>query len=542
MKVNEALNLARNGQKREAFFLLKEVVRAEPDNEKAWFVMYFCVNRVEQKKFCLQEVLRINPANQKAQETYEKLFLSAPAVHKVISSTTKTGPLKPQNQALVSPQPPATSPKPVSNNYDPIPPQLPSEKILASPAEIKALALNLKTKDLALMTVTANRIRELRITSLIHPLMEHVRQLRFGYEVEGLVCREAINQAICDLCSPDEIYNFARKNFDFSGKPNLAAQLASRLAAAGMYKKALEIIMKSHTPSVMPSPGYNLPAILAYADIPVHESICRLCNWVTKEKKYYEPGISGGYFLSFFDPVSFLITAALSVALTVASTSAQKSAWNQAGELSATLMVMPAQVDKKTLDLLPPPLVLMTAYHCYATALAGIARKKPKLVLDAAQDYGRGIQQAVIGMALAENAMEAARPCLQKAVKDDHWAVRVLGYEGLVLFNNKVNCPPDKLTLKGLRDHDMRVVLSAATAMVASGRKEYEEPIMALNQESDAKRRVAYLQPIASLAKRGNQAAYQLIQAIAQHDNSSNVREQAREHMKMIGLYLNART
>ena len=67
--------------------------------------------------------------------------------------------------------------------------------------------------------------------------------------------------------------------------------------------------------------------------------------------------------------------------------------------------------------------------------LAGIARKKPKLVLDAAEDYGRGIQQAVIGMALAQNAMEAARPCLQKAVKDDHWAVRVLGYEGLVLFH-----------------------------------------------------------------------------------------------------------
>ena len=123
-KVNEALNLARNGQKKEAFHLLKEVVRVEPDHEKAWFAMYFCIARVEQKKYCLQEVLRINPGNQKAQELYKKLCLKAPGAHNDSPSNAKTGPLKPRNRELGIPQSPVTPPKLVSNKYDPIPPQL----------------------------------------------------------------------------------------------------------------------------------------------------------------------------------------------------------------------------------------------------------------------------------------------------------------------------------------------------------------------------------------------------------------------------------
>ena len=51
-----------------------------------------------------------------------------------------------------------------------------------------------------------------------------------------------------------------------------------------------------------------------------------------------------------------------------------------------------------------------------------------------------------------------------------------------------------------------------------------------------------WLRPIASLAKRGNLAVHQLIQAIVQQDKSSNVREKAREHLKMIDLYQKARS
>ena len=72
-KVDQALTLARNGSKQEAIPILKEVLVVEPNNEKAWLCLYYCVERTEQKKYCLREALRINPANQKVRQELDKL-------------------------------------------------------------------------------------------------------------------------------------------------------------------------------------------------------------------------------------------------------------------------------------------------------------------------------------------------------------------------------------------------------------------------------------------------------------------------------------
>lgn len=74
-KLSYAVQLAKAGKKGEALPLLKEIVRADPDNETGWLWMYSCVATNAQKIDCLQQALRINPYNQNARRALEKLTL-----------------------------------------------------------------------------------------------------------------------------------------------------------------------------------------------------------------------------------------------------------------------------------------------------------------------------------------------------------------------------------------------------------------------------------------------------------------------------------
>ncbi|GAP16638.1 DUF805 domain-containing protein [Levilinea saccharolytica] len=93
-KAEYAYSLLRNGQKEDAFSVLKELVREEPNNEKAWLCLYLCVDRKEQKKYCLQQALRINPDNKKALERLGKLHLPAEVVQKSIRSNEKVNTMR----------------------------------------------------------------------------------------------------------------------------------------------------------------------------------------------------------------------------------------------------------------------------------------------------------------------------------------------------------------------------------------------------------------------------------------------------------------
>ena len=63
-ELTQAVQLIKSGNKIAALSILKEIVKAEPNNENAWLWLYSCVEKVEQKKYCLQQALRINPNNQ----------------------------------------------------------------------------------------------------------------------------------------------------------------------------------------------------------------------------------------------------------------------------------------------------------------------------------------------------------------------------------------------------------------------------------------------------------------------------------------------
>lgn len=72
-KLHQAIQLINSGNKQEALPLLKELVQANPINEKAWLWLSVCVDEVEQKKYCLRQALRINPTNNNANLALLKL-------------------------------------------------------------------------------------------------------------------------------------------------------------------------------------------------------------------------------------------------------------------------------------------------------------------------------------------------------------------------------------------------------------------------------------------------------------------------------------
>jgi hypothetical protein len=76
-KIHQAESAIKAGDTKTGFEILREVLAAKPDSEKAWWIMSGLVQR-EQRAACLKQVLRINPENQFAREALEGLLSSPP--------------------------------------------------------------------------------------------------------------------------------------------------------------------------------------------------------------------------------------------------------------------------------------------------------------------------------------------------------------------------------------------------------------------------------------------------------------------------------
>jgi hypothetical protein len=72
-RVNQAIQLIREGNTKTGGKILSEVVRQEPKNETAWLWLAGCFEDNEKKKFCLKKALEINSKNQKAWEALDRL-------------------------------------------------------------------------------------------------------------------------------------------------------------------------------------------------------------------------------------------------------------------------------------------------------------------------------------------------------------------------------------------------------------------------------------------------------------------------------------
>ena len=74
----KAVNLIKSGETEPAGKILHDLLIAEPENERAWLAMSYCVTTPEDKRFCLEKVLAIDPANEPAKKFLLRLDQNTP--------------------------------------------------------------------------------------------------------------------------------------------------------------------------------------------------------------------------------------------------------------------------------------------------------------------------------------------------------------------------------------------------------------------------------------------------------------------------------
>ena len=60
-ELNQAIAYINAGNKYAAIPVLKNILKNDRDNETVWNWLSFCVDTIDDKKYCLNEALRINP-------------------------------------------------------------------------------------------------------------------------------------------------------------------------------------------------------------------------------------------------------------------------------------------------------------------------------------------------------------------------------------------------------------------------------------------------------------------------------------------------
>jgi hypothetical protein len=71
--LREALSLLKSGDAKSARSLLVDVLKNDPDNDQAWYMLSFAVPNQERQIYALNQVLRINPWHEKALTRFEKI-------------------------------------------------------------------------------------------------------------------------------------------------------------------------------------------------------------------------------------------------------------------------------------------------------------------------------------------------------------------------------------------------------------------------------------------------------------------------------------
>ena len=71
--LQEAIDLMRAKQPKEALPVLVQYLRIHPDSEEGWFLLSYVIQDPEKKIDCMQRVLEINPENIQARERLQKL-------------------------------------------------------------------------------------------------------------------------------------------------------------------------------------------------------------------------------------------------------------------------------------------------------------------------------------------------------------------------------------------------------------------------------------------------------------------------------------
>lgn len=83
---NRAIALIKSGKKNEARQLLGDHVQRYPNDAQGWALLFYCLDKPEQKRFCLEKVLSIDPGNEKARQTLARLTGESQAAQEEIAA------------------------------------------------------------------------------------------------------------------------------------------------------------------------------------------------------------------------------------------------------------------------------------------------------------------------------------------------------------------------------------------------------------------------------------------------------------------------
>lgn len=81
-QLQQAYRLIRDGNKTQAMAIIVPIVRAEPNNADAWWLLANAVSEVDQQRRALEQVLRLRPNDDKARQMMERIggFTASPPV------------------------------------------------------------------------------------------------------------------------------------------------------------------------------------------------------------------------------------------------------------------------------------------------------------------------------------------------------------------------------------------------------------------------------------------------------------------------------
>lgn len=92
--IRQAVEAIKQGNKSNARTLLENVIKNEPNNEEAWFLLAHVAQTQEQARTYLERVVNINPNNERAKQQLEKLYVmpsnKQPAPQPVKAKESKT--------------------------------------------------------------------------------------------------------------------------------------------------------------------------------------------------------------------------------------------------------------------------------------------------------------------------------------------------------------------------------------------------------------------------------------------------------------------
>ncbi|MEW5870564.1 MAG: alpha/beta fold hydrolase [Chloroflexota bacterium] len=101
--LQQAANLLRSGNRQEARALLRQIIKQDPRNEQAWYMLGFAVDELDQQIYAFSQALRINPAHEKARKKLEALSALPEDIN--VTPAGPQVPVPPKMQAVPPVQP-----------------------------------------------------------------------------------------------------------------------------------------------------------------------------------------------------------------------------------------------------------------------------------------------------------------------------------------------------------------------------------------------------------------------------------------------------